>query len=66
LDNAQNGWRCVLRQIGQQDAEHKTKIIMLTSVNKTPHFLDASEASADEYIMKPFAKDLVLEKLRSV
>ena len=56
----------LLRQIRHQDAEHKTKVIMLTSVNKMTNILDAVEAGADEYIMKPFTEDIVLEKLRSV
>ena len=42
-----------------------TKIIMLTSLNKMTNILTATDAGADEYIMKPFTPDIVLEKIQA-
>jgi len=42
-----------------------TKIIMLTALNKMSNILQAIDAGADEYIMKPFTPEIVLEKLRA-
>ncbi len=50
----------------QRDPDHKIKVIMLTAANKMVHILDALDAGADEYIMKPFTKEMVMEKLRYI
>ena len=41
-----------------------TKIIMLTALNKMANILKATDAGADEYIMKPFTPDVLLEKIQ--
>ena len=38
---------------------------MLTALNKMSNILQAIDAGADEYIMKPFTPEIVLEKLRA-
>jgi two-component system chemotaxis response regulator CheY len=39
------------------------KLIMITSENEIERVTTAIEAGADEYIMKPFTKDMIQEKL---
>ena len=41
----------------------KPKIVMVTCESRMNHILKALAAGADEYIMKPFDKDMVREKL---
>jgi len=39
------------------------KLVMVTSVNQIERVVEALEAGADEYIMKPFTKEALAEKL---
>ncbi len=39
------------------------KLLMVTSVNQIESVVEALEAGADEYIMKPFTKEALAEKL---
>lgn len=39
------------------------KVVMVTTETEIPQVLRALGAGADEYLMKPFTKDAVLEKL---
>ncbi|MDP2360511.1 MAG: response regulator [bacterium] len=39
------------------------KLLMVTSVNQIESVMEALEAGADEYIMKPFSREALLEKL---
>lgn len=39
------------------------RIIMVTTETEVDRMSNALEAGADEYIMKPFTKDMLLEKL---
>jgi len=41
----------------------EVKLIMITSENELERVQTALEAGADEYIMKPFTKDMIQEKL---
>jgi two-component system, chemotaxis family, chemotaxis protein CheY len=41
----------------------RVKLLMVTSVNQIESIVEALEAGADEYIMKPFTKDALKEKL---
>ena len=54
-----------LVQVRKNKLVPNTKIIMLTSLNKMTNILKAMDAGADEYIMKPFTPDVVLEKIQS-
>ena len=54
-----------LTQVRQNNLAPNTKIIMLTHLNKVTNILKAIDAGADEYIMKPFTPDVVLEKIQS-
>lgn len=49
------------------NASHaETKIIMVTTETEMPRLAAALEAGANEYLMKPFAKDALREKLAMV
>lgn len=40
------------------------QIVMVTTETEVPRVVRALEAGADEYVMKPFTKDTVYDKLR--
>jgi len=42
------------------------KVVFCTTENGMDHIARALEAGADEYIMKPFDKDIVADKFREV
>jgi two-component system chemotaxis response regulator CheY len=42
------------------------KVVFCTTENGMDHIASALEAGADEYIMKPFDKDIVADKFREV
>lgn len=50
-----------LRQMGV-----KTPVIMLTSKNEVADIAQMIEAGVDEYVLKPFTVDIILEKASSV
>lgn len=41
-----------------------SKVIMVTTETAADQMILALEAGADEYVMKPFTKDVILDKLR--
>jgi two-component system, chemotaxis family, chemotaxis protein CheY len=45
------------------DKYNLMKLLMVTSVNQIESIVEALEAGADEYIMKPFTKEALAEKL---
>ncbi len=55
-----------LTEVRSKNLAPETKIVMLTTLNKMSNILKAIEAGADEYIMKPFTPDVVLEKIQAV
>jgi len=42
------------------------KVIMSTTENETPRIIEAMEAGANEYIMKPFDADILKDKILEV
>jgi two-component system chemotaxis response regulator CheY len=40
--------------------------MMVTTETEMDHMASAMEAGADEYVMKPFTKDILVEKLEFV
>jgi two-component system chemotaxis response regulator CheY len=42
------------------------KVVFCTTENDVSHIARALEAGADEYIMKPFDKDMIVDKFREV
>jgi two-component system chemotaxis response regulator CheY len=44
--------------------ESTTKLVMVTTETEVPQVRRALEAGADEYVMKPFTSDAIIEKLQ--
>jgi two-component system chemotaxis response regulator CheY len=42
------------------------KVIMVTTETEVDHIVSALEAGANEYVMKPFTKDIIRGKLEMV
>ena len=42
------------------------RIMMVTTETEVAHMQQAIEAAANEYVMKPFTKDVIAEKLRGL
>jgi two-component system chemotaxis response regulator CheY len=55
-----------LEELRKLDNGHKPKVIFCTTENSLSHIQKALMAGADEYIMKPFDKDIIQEKLEQV
>ncbi len=48
----------------RKDAQYKDmKLMMVTTETEMAQVIKALEAGADEYVMKPFTKDMIVEKL---
>jgi two-component system chemotaxis response regulator CheY len=60
-----NGFE-LLKQLRQDSSLSSLKIIMVTTETEMDHMASALEAGADEYVMKPFTKDILVEKLEFV
>ncbi len=54
-----------LTEVREKQLAPDTKIIMLTSLNKMSNILKAMDAGADEYIMKPFTPEVVVDKINA-
>jgi two-component system chemotaxis response regulator CheY len=52
-----------LRRVRQEFAGRTLKVLMCTTQNDLSRIVEAMEAGADEYIMKPFTADIVEGKL---
>jgi len=55
-----------LRQIRRSPGGDKPRIIFMTTENDVAHIARALHAGANEYIMKPFDKDIVEAKFQEV
>jgi two-component system chemotaxis response regulator CheY len=53
----------LLKQIRANQELNSLKVIMVTTETELDQMTAALEAGADEYVMKPFTKDILLEKL---
>ena len=53
----------LVQAIRANPAWSEMRLIMITSENEIERVQKALEAGADEYIMKPFTKDMIQEKL---
>ncbi|HVW01107.1 MAG TPA: response regulator [Planctomycetaceae bacterium] len=52
-----------LRRIRQEFADRAIKVLMCTTVHDLERIVEAIDAGADEYIMKPFTSDIIEGKL---
>ena len=56
----------LLKQLRQDPELASLKIIMVTTETELDHMVSALEAGANEYVMKPFTRDILREKLELV
>jgi two-component system, chemotaxis family, chemotaxis protein CheY len=56
----------LLKQLRQDPDLASLKVIMVTTETELDHMVSALEAGANEYVMKPFTKDILKEKLELV
>ena len=56
----------LVRQLRQNPAFSSLKVIMVTTETEVDHIVSALEAGANEYVMKPFTKDILRGKLELV
>jgi two-component system chemotaxis response regulator CheY len=54
----------LVRGIRQRSRLSGSKLMMVTTETEVEQMQSALEAGADEYVMKPFTKDIILDKLR--
>lgn len=52
-----------VKSVRERLGPDEIRLVMVTSVNQIESIMEALEAGADEYIMKPFTKDALQEKL---
>lgn len=52
-----------VRAVRREQDSDAIKLVMVTSVNQIERVVEALESGADEYIMKPFTKEALSEKL---
>lgn len=55
-----------LRTVRTDPTLPQPRIVMCTTEGELSRIVDALESGANEYIMKPFTQEIVLEKLRGV
>jgi len=60
-----NGFE-LLKQLRQDPQYDSMKIMMVTTETEIGQMASALEAGANEYVMKPFTKDILMEKLELV
>jgi two-component system, chemotaxis family, chemotaxis protein CheY len=53
-----------LRQLRSDPANASMTVIMVTTETAMDQMVTALEAGANEYVMKPFSKDMIQDKLR--
>jgi two-component system, chemotaxis family, chemotaxis protein CheY len=54
----------LLKRLRQNPALSSLVMVMVTSETDIEHIAQALEAGASEYVMKPFTRDVLVEKLR--
>lgn len=52
-----------LKHLRSEDGLPQPVVLMCTTENEMPRILEALEAGANEYIMKPFTEEIVRDKL---
>jgi len=56
----------LLKKLRQDPDLASLVVVMVTTETETDHMTEALTAGANEYVMKPFTKDILLEKLQMV
>jgi two-component system, chemotaxis family, chemotaxis protein CheY len=56
----------MLKQLRRNEALSSTVVVMVTTETELTQMATALEAGANEYVMKPFTKEILMEKLELV
>lgn len=56
----------LLKQLRQDPALSALSVVMVTTEAELGHMTSAMEAGANEYVMKPFTKEILREKLEMI
>jgi two-component system chemotaxis response regulator CheY len=56
----------LVKELRQNPALSSTRVVMVTTETEVEHMASALAAGANEYVMKPFTKDILVEKLEMV
>ena len=56
----------LVRKIREDDTFSEVRLLMVTTETEMDYVVSALDAGADEYVMKPFTRDIILEKLKLV
>jgi len=56
----------LVKRLRQDPALSSLKVIMVTTETELDQMASALDAGANEYVMKPFSKDILMEKLELV
>jgi two-component system chemotaxis response regulator CheY len=56
----------LVKHLRQDPKRSSLKVIMVTTETELDHMVSALEAGANEYVMKPFTKEILREKLELV
>jgi two-component system chemotaxis response regulator CheY len=56
----------MLKQLRRNPALSALKVVMVTTEAELGHMVSALEAGANEYVMKPFTKDILRQKLEII
>ena len=54
----------MLKRLRQDPELASVAVVMVTTETEVDHMVSALEAGANEYVMKPFTKEILLEKLQ--
>ena len=54
----------LLKAVRNKPEYHSVPIVMVTTETEMEHMAAALEAGANEYVMKPFTRDILADKLR--
>jgi two-component system chemotaxis response regulator CheY len=54
----------MVEAVRQQQALAAVKLVMVTTETEMSHMQSALDMGANEYVMKPFTKDVIVDKLR--
>jgi two-component system chemotaxis response regulator CheY len=56
----------LVKELRKDPSLASLKVIMVTTETEMDHMTAALEAGANEYVMKPFTKDILMEKLEII
>ena len=62
-------YACTIRSLKRMRADEslaKLPVVMVTTETEMEHMAAAMTAGANEYVMKPFTREILLDKLRMI